>query len=249
MLKILKALLMPFNMIVKHVLTHSLVLTVNAIRRTTLIDEVHRNAFKSSANYISLNMNRAVLFDHHTKLWNHVMKQRFIEGLFLEFGVHKGKSINFFAELISKDDLLNKKFPIIFGFDSFTGLQEDWAGSINMIKGYFDLKGHYPKVHNNVCLVPGYFSATLAPFLKEHLGIVSFIHMDADTYQSTKEVLNFLVGRIRKGTIIVFDEYTGYPGWEHGEFKAWQEIVKKHRIEYTYLGFSTGAASLMIDKI
>jgi len=249
MAKFLKTLLLPFNMLAKHVLSTSLAPTVNSIRRTTLIDEVHRNAFKSSANYISKNMDNAILFDHNTKLWDHAFKHGFIDGLFLEFGVHRGTSINYFSKLISKNDLLQKKFPTIFGFDSFRGLQEDWAGSINMTKGYFDLKGKLPKVHDNVKLISGYFSATLPIFLKEHQNIVSFMHIDADTYQSTKEVLNSIVGRIRKGSIIIFDEYTGYPGWENGEFKAWQEIVKKHKIKYTYLGFSTGATSMIITKI
>lgn len=249
MRKFLKFLLHPLSMLSKHVLSISLVPTVNSVRRTTLIDEVHRNAFKSSANYISQNMDKAVLFDHNTKLWDHAFKQGFIDGLFLEFGVHRGTSINYFSRLIAKDNLLQQKFPLIYGFDSFSGLQEDWAGSINMIKGYFDLKGKLPKVHNNVELISGYFSAKLPNFLKEHKDVISFMHVDADTYQSTKEVLNSIVGRIRKGTIIVFDEYTGYPGWENGEFKAWQEIVKKHKIKYNYLGFSTGPASLIITKV
>ena len=118
-----------------------------------------------------------------------------------------------------------------------------------MIKGYFDLKGKLPKIHNNVDLISGYFSATLPNFLKEHHDVISFMHADADTYQSTKEVLNSIVGRFRKGTLIVFDEYTGYPGWENGEFIAWQEIVKKHKIKYDYLGFSTGPVSLIVTKV
>lgn len=249
MKKFVKTVISPFNKLSKHVLSNSLEPTVKSIRRTTLLDEVHRNAFNTSANYVSLNMDEAILFDHHTKLWNHLFQQDFINGLFLEFGVYRGTSINYFSKLISKNDLLRKKFSTIYGFDSFIGLQEDWAGSINMTKGYFDLKGKLPKVQDNVELIPGYFSATLPKFLKVHQDAVSVMHIDCDTYQSTKEVLNSIVGRIRKGSIIIFDEYIGYPGWENGEFKAWQEVVKKQKIEYTYLGFSTGAASMKITKI
>jgi hypothetical protein len=38
------------------------------------------------------------------------------------------------------------------------------------------------------------------------------------------------------GTVIVFDEYINYPGWQLDEFRAWQEYVKKHNIRYEYIG-------------
>ena len=41
------------------------------------------------------------------------------DGLFLEFGVYKGTSINFISSLIP-----DKK---IYGFDSFGGLPEEWV--------------------------------------------------------------------------------------------------------------------------
>ena len=39
------------------------------------------------------------------------------------------------------------------------------------------------------------------------------------------------------GTVIVFDEYINYPGWQLDEFKAWKEFVAKHNIEYQYIGY------------
>ena len=50
---------------------------------------------------------------------------------FFKFGVFQGKSINFFAKKI--------KNKTIYGFDSFSGLNEDWEGT-QYQKGYFDLK-------------------------------------------------------------------------------------------------------------
>jgi hypothetical protein len=40
------------------------------------------------------------------------------------------------------------------------------------------------------------------------------------------------------GTLLLFDEYIGYPGWEHGEYKAFKEFVEKEGRSYEYLAFS-----------
>ena len=58
-----------------------------------------------------------------------------------------------------------------------------------------------------------------------------------------------MILRIKIGTIIIFDEYIGYPGWKNGEFLAFQEIVEEYGIKYKYLGVSTGAASIVIEAI
>jgi len=50
-------------------------------------------------------------------------------------------------------------------------------------------------------------------------------------------VLNTLAKRIVPGTVIVFDEYFNFPGWQQDEFRAWQEFVAEHKIKYEYLGF------------
>ena len=105
------------------------------------------------------------------------------DNLFLEFGVFQGKSINFFAKKIGA-----KK---IYGFDSFVGLNEDWEGT-EYPKGYFDLKGNLPKVEKNVILIKGRVQDTLREFIKEKNIKISFIHIDLDTYESTKFVLEEL---------------------------------------------------------
>lgn len=42
----------------------------------------------------------------------------------------------------------------------------------------------------------------------------------------------------KKGTIIAFDEYMNYPGWQDDEFKAFQEYVKEHNVHYEYLAYN-----------
>jgi hypothetical protein len=70
--------------------------------------------------------------------------------------------------------------------------------------------------------------------------------MDADTYESTKCVLDLIRSRITTGTIIVFDEYLGNPNWVNCEFRAWQEFAGLHKITYQYLAFSPQAAALIV---
>jgi hypothetical protein len=39
------------------------------------------------------------------------------------------------------------------------------------------------------------------------------------------------------GTIIIFDEYFNYPGWEVGEFKAFAEFVAEKNVSYRYIAY------------
>lgn len=44
--------------------------------------------------------------------------------------------------------------------------------------------------------------------------------------------------RLVKGSIVVFDEYYGYPNWRFGEFRAWQEVCADKGLRYRYIAFS-----------
>ena len=57
---------------------------------------------------------------------------------------------------------------------------------------------------------------------------VAFAHIDCDIYSSAATVLRLLSPRICAGSVIVFDEWCGYPGWELHEAKAWQEFQAQH---------------------
>ena len=143
----------------------------------------------------------------------------------------KGASINFFAK-----ELPNIR---IFGFDSFEGLEEDWYGLSGYKKGTFSTLGKVPKVEKNVKLFSGWFEDTLPDFLKElKTEKILLCHMDADTYKPTKYVLSSLANNFEKGTIIIFDEYFGYTGWRHHEFKAWQEVSSDFDLKYRYIAYT-----------
>jgi hypothetical protein len=185
-------------------------------------------------------LDHALIFGSRIELLKHAMTHSTFDGLNLEFGVFQGASINYFAE--------NTPNKLWYGFDSFEGLLEDWPGH-HAQKGRFSLEGKLPAVRDNVKLVKGWFNDTLPMFLEKNKQNISFIHIDGDTYPAAETVLSHCVSRFIPGTVLVFDEYLGYPGWRTGEFKAWIECVEKNFINYKYLSFTTNQAAIKITNI
>ena len=150
-------------------------------------------------------------------------------GLFLEFGVFRGKSIDFFARALPERSF--------HGFDSFEGLPEGggfWQPHFE--SGAFDLGGKLPAVRENVVLHKGWIEETLPTFLAEHPHEpVRFAHIDTDLYSSADQILRALEPRIEAGTVILFDEYCNYPGFHLEEYRAFQEYLQRTGSEYRVL--------------
>jgi hypothetical protein len=206
---------------------------------STVLSELQRRTSIECADYAQSKMQRAVAFPTKAALRDHALTKVNVDGIFAEFGVFAGASINHIAKKRQND--------IIYGFDSFEGLQEDWAGH-DCVKGTFDLGGKLPKVVSNVHLIKGWFDKTIPVFLTQHSAPFAFIHCDCDTYEAAKTVFGLIGDRVQEGTVIVFDEYFGYRGWKIGVFKAWQELVSSSNIGYEYLGFRTQEVSIRITN-
>lgn len=187
-----------------------------------------RLASESSARYMVQKMRAVPNFtnDYIYRDWL-LNTQLCGKGAFLELGVHSGRTINQIARAKPNDT--------IHGFDSFEGLPEDWTS--RMPKGFFHRHGNLPKVRDNVVLHKGWFDKTL-PMWKADYGDtpIQFLHIDCDLYSSTVTILNNLKNNIVPGTVIAFDEYINHMTWELDEFKAWQEHVAKHNVDYEYIG-------------
>src|SRR3990167_2338597 len=56
---------------------------------------------------------------------------------------------------------------------------------------------------------------------------IAFIHIDCDLYEATKTVFDILGNNLVPGSVIVFDEYYNYPGYERHEYKAFQEFLQR----------------------
>jgi hypothetical protein len=162
-----------------------------------------------------------------------------LDGLWLELGVASGRTIRFLAE----------NFPqqVIYGFDSFQGLAEDWIrGDSKIPKGTF-YQETLPKVPKNVRLIQGWFRDTLPAFAAEYREKIAFLHVDCDLYSSTIESLEFLSQYIVPGTVILFDEFYNYPGCENHEVKAFQEFIEGRPLSYCVLAFNAMHEQVVIE--
>lgn len=107
------------------------------------------------------------------------------------------------------------------------------------------MNGNLPQVNKNVRLVKGWFNETLPAFIKEHSEPCAFIHVDCDLYSSTKTIFDNLKNQICTGTVIAFDEYFNYPGWQEGEYKAFMEFIAWSGLEFEYIA-RTDAAQVAV---
>lgn len=169
----------------------------------------------------------------------HNLKNVTVDGLWLEFGVWVGTSINLIADIMH---YLGKGDKTIYGFDSFEGLPEDWVDPITGKmqtegkKGHFNLGGHLPqKKHDNIHFVKGWFENSLPQFLENKDEKLALLHIDSDLYSSAKTIFDNLENRITSGTVIMFDEFYNYDGYEAHEYKAFKEFADKNKISYEWI--------------
>ncbi len=200
--------------------------------------EMKRLALDETVQYIRKRMPDAVGVESAREVLAKALQQVTVEGHYLEFGVYKGGTIRFIAETVGAQQAVH-------GFDSFSGLEEDWSGDPSR----FDAGGRLPRVPSNVALHKGFFADTLPGWLEKNPGPAAFVHIDSDLYRPAQTVLDLLEDRILPGTIIVFDEYFNYANWQQHEYRAFRELVERRQIQYQYLAYARFQAALKIEAI
>ena len=196
--------------------------------------KLEERAVERSCSFIEKNSSSATnFFENQWDLRADCFKKKPSEGLILEFGVSYGRSASFFCEQLS----INNDSRRIFGFDTFTGLTEDWSGT-DMFKGTFNRQGVPPKLNPRIKLIKGDILETLLPFLNKNSGQISFVHIDTDTYTPCLHILKNIKPRLIKGSVILFDELVGYPSFEHHELKALNEVLERSSYEFISFGVS-----------
>lgn len=155
---------------------------------------------------VTFELGPAIDGDHHYALLEHVLKLE-PAGTALEFGVGAGTSTRIIAA----------HMPVV-GFDSFTGLPEDWRDEYP--KGSF---AHPPPAIANARLVIGQFTDTLPGF--SFPNPIGLVHIDCDLYSSTATALKWVGPHLKPGCVVVFDEFHGYDGAEKFEQHAWNEYT------------------------
>jgi hypothetical protein len=151
--------------------------------------------------------------DYTSSIHKHLLesvKQVTVDGHWCEFGVREGRSLNWLID----------EYPqqVIHAFDSWQGLPEDWDHGTGKVA---DMSCDPPNVPDHIQLHKGWFKDTLPEWKLINTGPIAFLHMDADIYSSTKEVLLALDKQIVPGTIITFDEFCNFR--LSGKMSKWQD--------------------------
>lgn len=160
------------------------------------------------------------------------------QGLWLEFGVYKGTTINLISQYTEN---------IVYGFDSFEGLPEDWRPKYD--KSSFTLHGEMPTVNSNVRLIKGLFQDTLEEFLKTQTKLISFIHIDSDLYSSAKYILDKCAPHLAEDCYIVFDELVNFEYFEsdRSELMALYDFLQEKKVDWEWVGMK-GDLNLTLTK-
>ena len=175
----------------------------------------------SLPNLPELHFNKFYFFDA-------IIKRSITSKPFYEFGVWKASSFKYLIKVFKKG----------YGFDTFTGLPEDWdLGSHIEKKGAYTSDGSVPKIKGGEFIV-GKFEDTLPVFFSESRPIASVINFDADLYSSTICALNFSKSVMDKDTILIFDEFIINESWEQDEFKALNEFCSNNHYSYEVIAIS-----------
>jgi tetratricopeptide (TPR) repeat protein len=169
------------------------------------------------------------IYFHRWAFFDAVIDQSIRTRPFYEFGVWRGVSFRYFI----------KAFKTGFGFDTFTGLPEDWhVGKGKYEKaGAYSSEGQIPKIEGGE-FIAGKFEDTLPTFFSEPRPLASVINFDADLYSSTICALNYSKSAIDKHTVLIFDEMIAHECWEQDEFRALNDFVVQNNCTYEVLAVS-----------
>jgi len=167
-------------------------------------------------------------------------------GVICEFGVHYGSSLATLLNLRSIKEPYNYS-RTLFGFDTFEGFVGSKSEDGTAVKdGDFKLGQSYEKLlerlltlHEKLSpnahikkfqIYKGNAGETVRAWLEEHpYALVAMAIFDMDIYKPTKDVLEAILPRLTKGSVLVFDELNcqHFPG----ETLALMEVLDIHKLK------------------
>ena len=190
--------------------------------------ELKLHPYMRSFSWVFSLPNLPELYFNKFYFFDAIIKKSITSKPFYEFGVWRASSFKY----------LIKAFKKGYGFDTFTGLPEDWdLGSHIEKKGAYTNEGNVPKIKGGEFIV-GKFEDTLPVFFSESHPMASVINFDADLYSSTICALNFSKSVMDKDTILIFDEFIINESWEQDEFRALNEFCSNNHYSYEVIAIS-----------
>jgi len=204
-----------------YLIPHKIIETISGLAKLSKWISKHKKGLDS--DYYTFKWN----YDKRYDLYSNIYES---EGLddevdYIELGVSMGYSFRWWV-----DKIKNSKAKF-YGFDTFTGLPEDW-GSFK--KGDMSNGNEIPDIKDSrVELFQGLFQQKIPEFLENYSpNKRRIILFDADLFSSTIYGLTALNSIIKKGDILFFDEFN-VPLHEFKAFTVWAE---SYYINYEVLG-------------
>jgi O-methyltransferase len=194
-------------------LMHPLLITYNMLSLTKWIGSQNKkNIFNDFYSFKRDSTKRYALYKHVVDTLS--LNDEPID--YLEFGVFEGLSFKWWVAACSNS---NSRF---YGFDTFEGLPEKWG---LFSKGEMTA-GYIPQIDDTrVKFEKGLFQETVPNFLLTHNlrnGKRKIIHLDADLFSSTLYALTSLGPFLKKGDVLMFDEFN-VPNHEFFAYKIFSD--------------------------
>ena len=201
--------------------------------------ELRSHSYMRSFNWV---FNLPSLPELHFNRWhffNAIVKKSDTKKPFYEFGVWRGRSFKYFINIFERG----------FGFDTFSGLPEDWVvGTAVEKEGFYSSDGKIPVVEGGEFIV-GEFEDTLPSFFSESRPTASVINYDADLYSSTICALKSSKSVIDENTILIFDEFLINESWENDEYRALSDFCAIVACTYEVIAVSFFSKQVAVKLI
>ncbi|HEF9948449.1 TPA: class I SAM-dependent methyltransferase [Campylobacter coli] len=178
----------------------------------------------------------------HYELYKKIMD---LPGDLIECGIFKGNS--FFELGHYRNILETQQSRKLIGFDIFgkfpeTHYEDDKEKRINFIKDAGENSIDIDKMHeilsykniSNYELIKGDINYTIPEYCKINPCLkIALLHIDVDIYEPTVTILENMYDKIVKGGIVIFDDYSFFPG----ETKAVDDFFRNKDIKLEKLPF------------
>jgi hypothetical protein len=196
----------------------------------------------------------------HTLLWeaSHLTGpgNQDSDELILDLGVWLGWSTRLISDACGRP---------VSGFDTFSGLVEDWQidDQIVIKRGTFSLSeplaqrfmrdtgvslndGLPVALGRKVQFIRGSTYETLTPFLADRPSApIALFHMDLDTYESCLHALETCKDRFVEGSILVFDEYLV----TNAEMRAFYEFQNRYELNWRYRAWGLEIMEMNVEMV
>jgi hypothetical protein len=153
----------------------------------------------------------------------------------------------------------------VYGFDTFSGLVEDWELEDRQVlkRGSFSLSEPFAEhlmrdtgvsiqdgvpapLDRKVQFIKGSTYDTLAPFLADRPAVpIRLFHMDLDTYESCLHALESCKEHFIEGSILVFDEYLV----TSAEMRAFYEFQSRYEVEWRYRAWGLEMMVMNVEMV